>query len=353
MPIDLSEAVRLVVSGALVAAAAVPAGPLAFALRRRDEPVLPRWKPFPVPWGGFEVTVVFAAVTMIVPIVLLQLLEANGFYQIIYGDEVPRANAEGVSAEQKAEASTIRVLWAYLLSLPLVLGGLALVRAALHPTWRPTWRGSLAGKIALAVLAWCVLAPTVLVLNTVVNIVALQLGVPPDTHSLAKLGGRPLLDQALLVLEACGGAPVREEIVIRGIVLWWCVGRIKLPGLGVAPVTNARPWFVMAAATAYSAVNAYSAAGWKWQPVAFAGALALGLAVLWRVKRTGARRARAVYATAAFFALMHPVWPNPIALFVLGLGLGYLSVRTNGLLVPIAVHALFNAVSVVFVLRGG
>jgi membrane protease YdiL (CAAX protease family) len=59
-----------------------------------------------------------------------------------------------------------------------------------------------------------------------------------------------------------------------------------------------------------------------------------------------------VYATAAFFALLHPVWPNPIPLFALGLGLGYLAVRTNGLLVPVLVHGLFNAVSVVFVLRG-
>ena len=68
---------------------------------------------------------------------------------------------------------------------------------------------------------------------------------------------------------------------------------------------------------------------------------------------TGARRARAVYATAALFALLHPVWPNPVPLFVLGLGLGWLAARTTGLLVPVLVHALFNAVSAVFVLRGG
>ena len=39
--------------------------------------------------------------------------------------------------------------------------------------------------------------------------------------------------------------------------------------------------------------------------------------------------------------------------FVLGLGLGWLAVRTNWLVVPVVVHALFNAVSVAFVLRGG
>lgn len=352
MAIDVSEVTRMVVSGALVAAVAVPAGFAALALRPRDEPLLPRWKPVRVPWGGFEVTVAFLVVSMVVPIVLLQLLENNGFYQIVYGDEFPRAKADGLTEEQKNEASTIRVLWASLLSLPFVLGGLALLKAALYPRWHPRANGSVTGKVALAVFAWCLLAPAVLLLNAVVNVIALELGVPPETHSLAKLGGRPLLDQVLLVLEACVGAPLREEIVIRGLMLWWCVGRLRLPGLGVSPVTNVRPWLVLSAATAYCALNAYSPAGWKWQPLVFAAALAAGLAVLWKVKRTGARRARAVYATAAFFALMHPVWPNPIALFVLGLGLGYLAVRTNGLFVPVVVHALFNAVSVVFVLRG-
>ena len=33
--------------------------------------------------------------------------------------------------------------------------------------------------------------------------------------------------------------------------------------------------------------------------------------------------------------------------------LGWLAVRTNGVLVPVVVHGLFNAVSVVYVLRGG
>jgi membrane protease YdiL (CAAX protease family) len=49
---------------------------------------------------------------------------------------------------------------------------------------------------------------------------------------------------------------------------------------------------------------------------------------------------------------MHTTWPNPVPLFVLGLGLGWLAVRTNGVLVPILVHALFNAVSAVFLLPG-
>jgi membrane protease YdiL (CAAX protease family) len=201
--------------------------------------------------------------------------------------------------------------------------------------------------VALAVVAWCAVLPTVLLLNLVVNATAQALGLPPETHALTKLGGRPVRDQVLLAAEACAGAPLREELLVRGLLLWWCVGRVKARGAGVAPITSIRPWLVMLFAGLLAAV------GGRWQPVAFAGVLVVGFAALWRFKRTGARRARAVYATAALFALLHPVWPNPVPLFVLGLGLGWLAARTTGLLVPVLVHALFNAVSAVFVLRGG
>lgn len=336
----------MAVAGGLVAAAAVPVGLVAGALRPRGEPLLTRWRPLPVPWGGFEVTVAFLVVMFVAPVVSQRLLEANGFFQIVYGNEFPNVGAVDLDPERQFEAATLRGLWSNLLSLPIVLGALALARFTLYARWRPRTHGSTAGRFALAVAAWLLITPAVLVLNAVVNAVAVSVGVPPETHSLAKLGGRPALDQVLLALEACVGAPLREELLIRGAILWWCVGRLKLPGLGVSAPTSARPWFVLAAGVLLCA------AGGRWQPLVFAAVLALGLAVLYRVKRTGARRARAVYATAAFFALMHPVWPNPIALFALGLALGYLAVRTNGLLVPVAVHALFNAVSVVFVLRG-
>ena len=40
----------------------------------------------------------------------------------------------------------------------------------------------------------------------------------------------------------------------------------------------------------------------------------------------------AIYGTSLLFAAMHSgVWPSPIALFVLGLGLGWLAYRTRSL----------------------
>ena len=344
------EVVRMVTSIATVAAVALPVGLVARALRPKGESLLPRWKPFPVPWGGFEVTIAFVLVVFVSRDLMAEVLNGSGFYQFVYGDDFPVPKAEGLDPERKAEAFTLRILWASLFALPIQLGAIVAWRNMRYPAWRPRSNGSVAGKVGLAVLAWCALTPAVLLLNAVVNVVSQQLAVTPETHPVAKLGARPLLDQVLLALEACVGAPLREEFLIRGVMLWWCVRRMKVAGVGVAPVTSWRPWFVMFATVPFVA---FAALVGKWQPAVFACILAVGLAVLWRFTRTGARRARAVYATAAFFALMHPVWPNPIALFVLGLGLGWLAVRTNGLLVPVLVHGLFNAVSVVFVLRGG
>ena len=88
-------------------------------------------------------------------------------------------------------------------------------------------------------------------------------------------------------------------------------------------------------------------------PVVFAGVLTLGMVVLWFGGRRGKQHIRAIYASAALFALVHAgVWPSPIPLFVLGLGLGWIAIRSRGVLVPIVVHGLFNAVSAVYVLRG-
>jgi membrane protease YdiL (CAAX protease family) len=344
-----TEAARMATSGLLVAAVAGPVALVARAVRPRGEPLLPRWKPWRVPWGGFEVVVAFAVVMYVFPPVLLGALENSGFFDAVYGPDFPAQRAADVDPDRVKEANTIRVLWANVFALPLQLGLIVLAVRTFYPHWKPTvlGTGSTAGKLTLAVLAWLVLTPVVLAVHTAVNELSKEFGVPPESHPLTRLGGRPALDRVVFVLEACAGAPLREEVLIRGLMLAWCVGRIRVPGADAGPLTDARPVFVTAFAVAFAVLSRNPNA------MAFAGVLVAGLAVLWRYWRTGARRARAVYATAAFFALMHSTWPNPVPLFVLGLGLGWLAVRTNGLFVPVLVHGLFNAVSAVYLLRGG
>jgi hypothetical protein len=352
VPAFWSEAALMATSGLYVAAVAVPVGLVARAARPKGEPLLPRWKPWRVPWNGFEVFVAFLVTTAVLPSVVTTLLADAGFYRAVYGADFPAPGAQDVAPERQEEAKNLRALWAVVFTLPVQMGLLWGAVRALYPTWKPEFvgRGSFAAKVWFGVLAWLVFTPVVLTFHAVVNTLFEQFGVKPEKHPLTQLGNLPALEQVLFMFRATVAPAVIEEVLFRGLLLAWCVGRMKIPGAGVSPVTGARPWIVMAVAVAVATLQRDGRIG----PVVFAGLLAAGLGVLWRFQRTGARRARAVYATAALFAVVHSsVWPNPIPLFLLGLGLGWLAVRTNGVLVPVIVHALFNAVSAVAVLRGG
>jgi len=53
-----------------------------------------------------------------------------------------------------------------------------------------------------------------------------------------------------------------------------------------------------------------------------------------------------VCGSAYLFATFHsPVWPSPIPLFILALGVGWLAYRTRSLVGPILVHGLFNGIA--------
>lgn len=53
----------------------------------------------------------------------------------------------------------------------------------------------------------------------------------------------------------------------------------------------------------------------------------------------------AIVGSAMMFAVFHNVWPSQIAIFLLGLILGWLAYRTQNLLPGIVLHALFNFVA--------
>jgi membrane protease YdiL (CAAX protease family) len=130
------------------------------------------------------------------------------------------------------------------------------------------------------------------------------------------------------------------------LLLTWALGTGIRKGSNQLP-SALRPWVLIGVSVFFAASTG------KPGPVVFAIVLALGLAAVWLLVRRGKRHVRAVYATAALFAMVHAaVWPSPIPLFLLGLGLGWIAVRTGGVAAPALLHGLFNSVSVVFVLRG-
>jgi membrane protease YdiL (CAAX protease family) len=340
-----AESGRLIVAGGIVAAVVLPFGMITGAVvRRRRVALLPSWKPWRVPWGGFEVCVFFAAVVLIP-----DLLRQAGVEQLTAG----------------------------VLALPFQIALLALAWRALYPRWKPFRRDVAAFKseeitlehplpvgrafaraMTLAIIAWMFLSPLVHLMNGIVRVVFTRFNLPVDEHPLTHLGGGTGWEQVLFLTQACVAAPIIEELLFRGVLLSWIAGARErhTGGLVVRPVIppRLRPLAVMVVTVAYAYLAGTRADGNRvYGPVLFAVLLTVGLLVLWAVVRRGGRHARAVYSSAAFFAIVHSaVWPSPVALFVLGLGLGWLAVRTRGVLVPMVVHGLFNAVSAVYVLRG-
>jgi hypothetical protein len=84
-------------------------------------------------------------------------------------------------------------------------------------------------------------------------------------------------------------------------------------------------------------------------PVLFVLVMLAGAGMLYWLSRS--RIALGIYATALLFGIIHVrVWPTPIPLFLLGLGLGYIAYRTQSVVPAIVTHATFNGVMVVVLL---
>jgi membrane protease YdiL (CAAX protease family) len=188
-------------------------------------------------------------------------------------------------------------------------------------------------------LAWVVIS----LLTFAIYWAVLQLG-PPDRHPVDLLIANgagwwwiPILITVLI------GAPLLEELLFRGFLQPIMVQSPELADLtvllaligiivqGSAEVWELgvlrNPWPVILLVGTGGGYLAFERVMWRWLP------------------RPGA--ARAIYATSVLFAALHAaVWPTPIPLFFLSLGIGYLGYRTQSLLGPIVVHSLFNLVTV-------
>ncbi|QEL14696.1 CPBP family intramembrane glutamic endopeptidase [Limnoglobus roseus] len=331
-----AEAVAMATAAACVAAAAVPAGAACWWLARRcREPVVPRYRKGFSRWDGFDALVLFCVCTML-STALAGVLDSAGYFRPIFNDVRPGADAaEAVRFDYQNRRNTI----AGLIVMPGVMAGFAWWKRF---GWKELDRERVRRFIAdvsAGVGGWCVLMPLTLVVHFVVNAISQQLDVTPDEHPLKSVKLQTAFDVALFLAGACVVAPFFEEMAFRRVLIPWAARRLY------------RPWILMAFAAlmAYSRGGGHSLVG----PLAFVGAAALALFALERVARRSLRPAAAILATATFFAAIHAsVWPTPIPLLMLGVGLGWIVLRTKSVTAAVVTHGLFNAVSAVFLLRG-
>jgi membrane protease YdiL (CAAX protease family) len=311
-------------------------------LLSRRRPLFPPQRYRAVPWSGLELTILLFLIFLGIPALIQGILDWSGFFTWLYGADFRMPD---LAKDAKPDPLTLarigiwRAVFSYPLQIacvPLLLrlgSGTRLYQLGLTThRWLP--------NIILGCLSWLVLTPVVYGVNILVNWIYLSWhGLKPEPHPidfLARQNPGPI-ELATLVFVAIVLAPIFEELIFRGLLLNWLASR---------------PWGGQLAVAGSLAIAYAQCPDWAgvW-PMVFVVAMVPGFVYVSLVTwpwLPDPNATRAIYGTALLFAVFHTsVWPTPIPLFILGLGLGYLAYRTQSLVGPMVLHALFNAVSAV------
>jgi membrane protease YdiL (CAAX protease family) len=304
--------------------------------------------PRAVPWSGFEIAASLILVIICLPQIVSWLLNVSGFYSSLYDPElVARAHETTLTDAVKLARARLN-LWVPLFVLPLQMMTLPLLLFALSQTgpnqlgltredgWRNLARG-IVGAVGLIPVVLCINALMVLAFKH-------WAGVEVELHPLFRLGKElHSVEWVALFFAVLVAAPVMEELTLRGLLQPWLAqfswGGLLAVGVALLIALDARLPGLREAVEKRDLTRF----ALEVQPAVFVLVMSLGLLVVQRWSRTPA--APAIYGTALLFASLHSfAWPSPIALFVLGLGLGFLAYQTRSLVGPIVLHMLFNAV---------
>jgi membrane protease YdiL (CAAX protease family) len=326
---------------------AIGAAVVAVAIRL----AVPNLRPFPpqrwrlTAWTGPLVTAAFLAF-YIAPSVILPYYDGHQMAVMLTGHDVDDDTAKRLAG-----------VYAETLAVPLQIAAWAGLLVLAGRPFRPRWSSRRFGGAYLAAVdAWLVLTPIVYVVSFAAMLAyRFGAGQRPDEHPIVQVlqhGPTTTAVVILLFVEAVIVAPLREELFFRGILQPWVASRpwggdlmlwlAAVVGLvGHAPhgvrftsltdfLSDAAPClFVVAILPVYWLVGRWDLS--KWLPIRDA------------VRQQQA--VRAIIGTSLLFANFHAnVWPTPIPLFVLSLGLGWLAVRSQGVAAPIVMHVLFNAI---------
>ncbi len=295
-----------------------------------------------VRWGFIEIILTLALVVLL-PGGLFLLLRPAGFFRAVYGEDPSTSEPTGNLLLHRA------ALWVSDLAIPiLIVLTLALMRLVSGTRLRHfgfRWR-RVAAAVTAGFVAWLLVAPLVFGLHlAVVEFQKRALHWPPSEHPIQQLLQADLMpaEYLLLVLQAVILAPVWEEFLFRGLLL---------PRLAKHEWGGHAGW----AAAGLLAALPLILKGFTWQtaaPLLFALAAWIGGAAVTAGETGPYWKWRAILGSATLFAMVHAeAWPAPIPLLPLAVALGWLAYRTRGLVAPIVLHALFNSVSTLLLLRG-
>lgn len=349
MPAPADDALRMLDAGWRVAAVAVPVAVVCGLIARRNLGSLcPRWRLPRFVWPGLAIIVLHVAAHL-APF-FIPLAEQAGLFQRIYPNGFPAPPPGLTEAEAQVLTLNIKAWWVSLGWVPLFLLVAVFIRKRVFAapiSWIAGLR-QLPRSVALGVLGCLTFGTTALAIQVGLAFLFEALNIPITDHPLTKMGANgDGVGGLLLILSACVAAPLLEEFLFRGLLVPWAGGRWF------------RPWCLLFPAAVLAMLSGLKADGSFQAPaLGFVAVLAVGTYLIQRLGKRWAkfptRTLLAVWSSSALFAAAHSnVWPTPIPLFVLSLGLGYLAARTRNWAASAVAHAMFNAVSTVWVfLRG-
>jgi membrane protease YdiL (CAAX protease family) len=329
----------------LAAGLAVPILWLAHFVRSRDLGLFGPPQQTVVRWTGPEVAAAFL-VSMLTARLFLDLFQQTELLPWMYGpgpwpDEIARLR---------------RGLWAMTAGLPAEVIGVVLLMQLASDT-RPAQLGLTVQRFPSNLLAgllyWLVLMPAILLLHALtLRLYKYLTPFAPEAHAIQKLiSDSPVLaDWVLTALTAILAAPLREELLYRGVLQQWAACQARRGDIVVGISLFVAVLFRQSKVAKAWQDGTQAQLIWELQPLYFVLALLPVYMALRRWQKTPAPGA--IFASALLFAIYHAeVWPSPIPLFPLGLTLGWLAYRTQGLVAPIVVHMLFNTVAVLGLLH--
>lgn len=318
---------RMTEAFGIVAAVATPLGLAAWIFGRRS--VKAGWRRWQTGWTGGDV-LAFAGVYAILPGLLISFVQAVTAANRGDALKTPVEPVQDFRATAIISVITVAVLTLLVRRWPTV------------PRVASVGFSGVSRSVRVGVLGWMILTPVTLAVHFLANHIFESTGGVPDEHPLTKLNLGQSPDMvALFFVSVCAATPLSEELLFRRTLIPWAAGR------------RYRAWLLGGCAVVAAGLTAEGRLG----PLVFAvilGGFLAGLPLLrWVCPRFAVRTASAIVSSAAVFAAMHSfVWPSPVPLFVLGIGLGWIALRTRSVIAPVVCHGLFNAVSTVYLLRG-
>ena len=335
-------------------------------LYRRKPSLFPPPATRTVPWNGWAVLLAFVAAGLLIPALVQIAFQASGLFESIYGPDIAQQlDLAHRNESTNTQAANLWGLWVQTIALPIqvaiIILGMRFATGATLPQMGLTGDRT-TSNLVVGYLGWLALAP----LTYVVFMLAVALLAPnPQKHPLLDLGDYAGTREWIMFgIQAALFAPFNEELLFRGLLLPWLLLETKSAAdereLIVRPQQRADICLIIAGVLCLFTKGfkeTFAKEQWDrlWIELApFCFLLALLPLYAFLPSSERFRRwcridspiaMRGWIASSVLFAAVHAnVWPTPIPLFVLGLGLGWLAIRTRSIVPSIMAHALFNAV---------